>query len=321
MATELERLDKLVEAAPRGLDQAGRAKRFADLKRRHELASIALGEFQAELARDHGPVAGEVAALAAIQAALPADAALVAWIDIPPPGPNAADPDGEHWGVVVRSKGIPAWIPIKGTGKDALWTNDDSSLANRTRTELRRRPSAGSAELRSLTEKLSIQRLDPLAKAFGTTADNQQMIRRLIVLPSRSMSGIPVEAILAADNNLTISYAPSATVFKYLREQPRPDRKAGLLALGDPIYDRPDESTSPGPMPDHGLLAILVTPGSNAATHGLKDGDVLLAYNERASRRTTTSRSSPRATSQFPSNSGGMAEPRGSNLPRVHSAL
>ncbi len=32
-----------------------------------------------------------------------------------------------------------------------------------------------------------------------------------------------------------MSYAPSATVFKYLREQPRPDRHAGLLALGDPI--------------------------------------------------------------------------------------
>jgi len=32
-------------------------------------------------------------------------------------------------------------------------------------------------------------------------------------------------------------------VFKYLREQPRPDRHAGLLALGDPVFARPEESS------------------------------------------------------------------------------
>ena len=93
------------------------------------------------------------------------------------------------------------------------------------------------------------------------------------------MAGIPIEALLADDDTRTVSYAPSATVFKYLREQPRPDRHAGLLALGDPVYERPDESSEPKPLPDHGLLVNVVVPGSNAATHGLKPGDVLLAYN------------------------------------------
>ena len=45
----MERLDKLVETTPKGLDQAERAKRFEDLKRQRELASIALGEFQTKL--------------------------------------------------------------------------------------------------------------------------------------------------------------------------------------------------------------------------------------------------------------------------------
>ena len=59
------------------------------------------------------------------------------------------------------------------------------------------------------------------------------------------MAGIPIEALLAPDDTRTVSYAPSATVFKYLREQPRPDRHAGLLALGDPVYERPDASSEP----------------------------------------------------------------------------
>ncbi len=96
------------------------------------------------------------------------------------------------------------------------------------------------------------------------------------------MAGVPIEALLAPDDNRTVSYAPSATVFKYLREQPRPDPHAGLLALGDPVYERLDKASKPNPPPDHGLLVNVVIPGSNAATHGLKRGDVLLAYDRTA---------------------------------------
>ena len=282
LTTEMEWLDKLVETTPKDLDQAERAKRFEDLKRQRELASITLGELQTKLVRDHGPLAGQVARLNEIQAALPAAAALVAWVDLPPAGPNAADPDGEHWGVVVRSRGVPAWISLAGTGPDGLWTKDDTGLASRVLTELRRRPDAGPADLRLLIERLHTQRLEPLAKALGTTADGLPPARRLVILPSRAMAGIPVEALLAPDDARTVSYTPSATVFKYLREQPRHDRRAGLLALGDPVYEHPDSSSEPQPLPDHGLLVNVVAPGSNAATRGLKPGDVLLACNGRA---------------------------------------
>ena len=166
LITALERLDRLVDTTPQGLDQAERAKRFDDLKHRRELASIALGEFQTKLVQDHGALAGPVASLGEIQAALPVDAALVAWVDIRAVGPNAADRDGEHWGVVVRARGLPAWVPIPGTGRDGLWTSDDVGLAERVRTELRHRPGAGSADLRTLVERLRAQRLGPLAKAL-----------------------------------------------------------------------------------------------------------------------------------------------------------
>jgi len=279
LTAELERLDRLVESTPKGLDQAGRAKRFEELKRQHVLASIALGEFQTKLVHDHGPLAGEAAQLKEIQAALPADAALVAWVDLAPVSPNAADPNGEHWGVVVRSRGVPAWITMAGTGPNGLWTQEHTGLANRVRTALRNRASAGSADLRPLVERLRTQRLGPLAQALGAGADGLPPARRLIVLPSRAMTGIPIEVLLAKGDSRTVSYAPSATVFQYLRQLPRPDRRAGLLAVGDPVFDRPDASSPPHAMPDHGLLITIVLPGSNAASHGLKPGDVLLAYN------------------------------------------
>jgi hypothetical protein len=253
----LERLDRLAEATPKGLDQAERAKRFEDLKRERARASISLGEFYIKVAKDHGPLAGEVASLDKIQAALPGDAALVAWVDIPPPGLNAADPDGEHWGVVVRSRGIPAWVPVNGTGPRGLWTAEDAGHVGKIRSELPRRPDAATPEVRTLIERLRAQRLDALAKALGATADGLPSARRLIILPSRALAGIPVEALLADGDTRTVSYAPSGTVLKYLRERPRPNAHAGLLALGDPVYDRPDESSDP--KPQRKLQQLLVT--------------------------------------------------------------
>jgi CHAT domain-containing protein len=52
-----------------------------------------------------------------------------------------------------------------------------------------------------------------------------------------------------------------------------------LLALGDPAFQHADASSEPAPLPDRGLLINVVAPGSNATTHGLKAGDVLMDYN------------------------------------------
>ena len=130
-----------------------------------------------------------------------------------------------------------------------------------------------------LLDQLRDQRLTPLTEALGVTALGLPLARRLIVLPSRATAGIPVEVLLAPGDSRMVSYAPSGTVFKYLRERPRPDRHAGLLALGDPVYERPEKSSDQERPPGHGLLVNLVIPGSNAATGGLKPADVLLSYN------------------------------------------
>jgi tetratricopeptide (TPR) repeat protein len=300
LTAALERLDKLVETSPRGLDQSERAKQFEDLRRERENSSIALGEFQTQLHRDHKALAGQVAKLNEIQAALPADAALVAWVDIPPAGPNAADPDGEHWGVIVRSRGVPAWTAIAGTGPGGLWTQNDTAQAEQFRTKLRSLPGACPADLSPILERLRAQRLEPLAKSLGATADGLPAARELIILPSRAMSGIPIESLLTAEDTRVVSYAPSATVYKYLREQPRPGRHAGLLAVGDPIFKHHEKLSNPKPLPDHGLLVKEVVVGSNAATHGLKPGDVLLTYNNQILKKTGDLKAVPDGNKPIP---------------------
>ncbi len=279
LTTTLDRLERLVATTPEGLDQVERSKRFEDFKHRHEVASIDLGKLQTKLARKYGELAGPVAGLGEIQAALPEDAALVAWVDIPPVEPNAADPDGEHWGVVVRSRGVPTWVPIAGTDPKGLWSKVDWELAKEVQTGLGIWPDDGPAALRPLIERLRAQRIEPLAKALGATDDGLRAARSLIVLPSVAMAGIPVEALLADDDTRVVSYAPSATVFKYLRERPRPERRGGLLAVGDPVFkQRTIKPIDPQP-PDHGLVINMVIPDSSAAAIGLKPGDVLLSYN------------------------------------------
>ena len=102
-------------------------------------------------------------------------------------------------------------------------------------------------------------------------------VKQLVILPSSWMRGIPVEVL---SDKYTISYAPSGTIFAWLREkEARP--KSGvlqLLALGDPTFSEPAKSDSETPAPDHGVLIAYAQPGSNAAKAGIRRGDVLLAY-------------------------------------------
>jgi tetratricopeptide (TPR) repeat protein len=203
----------------------------------------------------------QVAPLEQLQAALPADAAFVAWVDF-------FDISGalqEHWGCVVRSQGAPRWERLPGSGPGAKWTKDDTNLPSQFRAALAK--SAPSAEVEALAKRLHEQRLAPLARHLTG-------VRRLFVAPVNEMAGISVEALT---DQYTVSYTPSGTFLARLKGRERVGG-AGVLAVGDPLLPPVKEAAPPTALPPGGLLITQVVPDSAAAQARLRPGDVLVAY-------------------------------------------
>jgi CHAT domain-containing protein/tetratricopeptide (TPR) repeat protein len=198
------------------------AKEIEKLRSRRDQLMLILVEHQSKMEKKYGPAAGQVYGLEKIQAWLAADAALVGWVDLGVPF-TAKDPSGEHWGVVLRHKGAPAWVKLEGTvaGK---WGEKDDLVPEITWKLLLDSQSDPSDQLRILNR----QRLRPLEKHL-------QGVTHLVVLPSSAMAVIPLEALT---DRYRVSYAPSGTIYAWLQEKRKNSfRGTGdLLALGDAVF-------------------------------------------------------------------------------------
>ncbi len=270
---KLSRLEEKLGAAVGAEESAG--GEFERLRGEQVRLQAELARFQAELAERYGPAAGEVFELDRIRKSLPENAALVGWVDIAA-GPHAADPNGEHWACAVRRTGAPAWVRLAGSGEGGAWTEADDGLTSRVR-QILGRPQRRSAlrRNRAILDRLKGQRLAPLLPHLGD-------VEHLIVLPAGAMSGIPIEAL---DASFTVSYAPSGTMYAWLREKRAPAASPlaadppRLLALGDPDFGSvPGIKTAPAELPDHGVLVAMVMDDSAAYRGGIREGDVLLSY-------------------------------------------
>jgi tetratricopeptide (TPR) repeat protein len=235
---------------------------------------------EANLARLAAAVsARQVLPLEHIQRQVPADAALVLWVD----------DLGEHLGCVLRRAGPPAWVRLPGTGKAGQWTAEDQHRTAQAHLALfgpyldederelwlRAAPRGGRAFFRQalnpargkeILEAARRQRLDPLRPHL-------QGVRRLLVVPSGALSALPVEALT---QDYTVSYVPSGSAFARAAEQPRTPRLTRALVLADPVFTRTPPKYPPAP--PHGLLIQAVVNGGVAARFGLRPGDVLLEY-------------------------------------------
>jgi tetratricopeptide (TPR) repeat protein len=247
-------------------------KALEELLGQRRAAQEDLDAFARHLEEVYGPAAGQVFDLSRSQAALVEGMALVGWLDIPPAGPKAADPNGEHWAFLLRSTGPPLCVRLKGSGPGGEWTNNDTDLPAQLRASLLERR----GDWQRLARQVSEQRLKPLREKLAAQG-KVPAVRQLVVLPSPALAGVPLE-VLAED--LTISYALSGTLHAHLKAQPAA-KGSGLLALGDPVFETAPARTNDKPLPPGGVLLTLVQPGSNAAEAMLRPDDVLLRYGDR----------------------------------------
>ena len=216
-------------------DVQARQKTLATLRQTRATLQADLSEFRQQLATRYGIAAGTTYSLKRIQSTLSATTALVSWLDLPG-RENAEDPNGEHWAVLLRHTGDPRWIRLPGN--EGEWFPEDeglgADLANELKTTATQGLQATGAEPPEIIQQLREQRFSPL-EPFLKAGDELPAVEHLVVLPSNLLRGVPIE--LLAGDGLTVSYAPSATLFAWLQEQRKTKPSAGpLLALGDPVF-------------------------------------------------------------------------------------
>ncbi len=208
---------------------------------------IEVTEFSPPSTKQPAATNGRVLHLERIQAQLPDDAALIAWVQ-QAESEGTLKPTHEHWACVVRRSGEPVWVRILSSVHAGDRTAENDDALDRFRDMLSQRPDSQPGRWRDVARALARQWLGPLEPHLASRGD-LPAVTHLIVLPSLALSGVPIEALADAPADkrprYIVSYAPSARIFAWIRGRPRESagssRAPRLLALGDPLFTATDD--------------------------------------------------------------------------------
>ena len=233
-------------------DTTGQMAREVDATRTHFLETEAVwSKFRQEMAAKYPVEEGRTYPLERAQAALDSATALVGWLDV-----EIRNYDISRWGYVIRRDGPVIWEHLSHT---AAGDDRDSSRVNRPspslavllrsaltdRAWLSCRGGADSVAGVPLAITSEARGRALVSERFASLLPHLNGVRNLVVIPSGEMLGVPVEAIPLDDGRslgeqFAVSYAPSATIYTWLREKDqrrqRWDESTAVLLLGDPPF-------------------------------------------------------------------------------------
>ena len=238
---EIAREDSLKEAlttleselaayrAAAATDTTGEAVAMAE-DARQELLEVeaAWSAFRREIASKYPVSEGQAFSLSRVQEALPAGAALLGWIDV-----EAAGRAFDSWVYVVRSEGPVAWARC-GSASSGSYSPFRESQNYREQLAT---PQSSATGVSRDARGLWAHRIAPVEDVIAD-------VEELVVIPSGAMLGMPVETFADGEGALlgdrfAVSYAPSATIYAWLREDAASDSAGAgsdMLLLGDPPF-------------------------------------------------------------------------------------
>jgi tetratricopeptide (TPR) repeat protein len=177
--------------------------------------------------------APELEDLDAVRRAIPADVALVSWVE----ARFGAGQRGEAWACVLRSSGPPRWVPLPGSVatlpggqllQAAFWGEMRSASRWPWRLE------TGDAQ-RSLASEMGRAWFTPLEPWL-------EGVRQLVVFSPDQCGGGPLAALADSAGRplierFAISYAPSARLYALARARPgRAGGRRTALVVADPAF-------------------------------------------------------------------------------------
>jgi CHAT domain-containing protein len=189
-------------------------------------AEAAWSAFRHEMAERHPAREGRALSLHEIQGEIDALTALIGWLDV-----ERFDGTTESWAYVVRDRGTVGWVRL---GDSMSSVADQHAFQRRVRDALAD-PTSSVMGVKRDANVLWRARFSPVYEMLAG-------VRRLVVVPSGPILGVPVESLVLDDGRYVsevfeVSYAPSATVFAKLRDGALAHKaQERSLYLGDPPF-------------------------------------------------------------------------------------